>query len=62
MHPVCFLHHHLILSHLIPLPCKTGIISLRRILPSLLYLLEKYGLVFLLSTCVRGADSSVKRL
>lgn len=42
-----------------PFPIKKSI-SLNTI-PSLLYLLEKYGLVFLLSTCVRGTDSSVKK-
>lgn len=52
-------HHHLMLSHPIPSPLKKSI-SLSTI-PSLLYLLEKYGLVFLLSTRVRGTDSSVKK-
>lgn len=58
---MCFPHHHFTLSRLIALPCKMAVVSPRRILPSLLYLLEKYGLVFLLSTCVRGTDSSVKK-
>lgn len=44
-----------------PFPIKKKkCISLNTI-PSLLYLLEKYGLVFLLSTCVCGTDSSVKK-